>query len=414
MSEAQWPPDLLYPTGKHRRGAGTWTPTVPPRDAGGRHSSLPQPRSHVFDPPARGSLVPPVDPPARGSFPLPPPTAARHASEGKHAFPAARGELPLPEPPKPVTPAKPVKPRRTTVTLTTPPPAPGVDEDEDVRVYAAPPDPEPETEAGLSTFDLGTIPASVTPPRTWRKAAWFATASSGGVVLALLFAGSALVGKPAPNQAGDGWVPGLGGGLSTIEGDRGFPGSAEQPSSSSRSVTRPGDTSSTDPSTPSDPARRTDPRTSTDGTKSQVAPGWSSTTGPGTSSDVTSAPTTTPVPAKPKPKPAPYGSDPTRFSLNQQPDPKAYAQYSQSYLDEVTENPHAAYQMTTGSLAAQGPDGLEQKYADVAYFEVKYIQVHQYDGKTVCTVKAVRKNGEETTEQRVLTFQEGKISSDAS
>src|SRR2546421_677293 len=55
------------------------------------------------------------------------------------------------------------------------------------------------------------------PRRSWRKAAWFATASSGGVVVALLFAGSALVGKPTPDAAGDAWIPGLGGGLPSVE-----------------------------------------------------------------------------------------------------------------------------------------------------------------------------------------------------
>ncbi|MGP4015437.1 hypothetical protein [Saccharopolyspora sp. 5N708] len=44
---------------------------------------------------------------------------------------------------------------------------------------------------GLHKFDLGMVPASVTPPRTWRQAAWFAIASSaaalGGLVLVTAF-----------------------------------------------------------------------------------------------------------------------------------------------------------------------------------------------------------------------------------
>ncbi len=40
----------------------------------------------------------------------------------------------------------------------------------------------------LQKFDLGMVPASVTPPRTWRRAGWFAVLSSvatlGGIVLA--------------------------------------------------------------------------------------------------------------------------------------------------------------------------------------------------------------------------------------
>src|SRR5699024_5173020 len=67
---------------------------------------------------------------------------------------------------------------------------------------------EPRTErapSGLEVFDLGSVPASVTPPRTWRRAAWFATVSSGSVV-GLLFAGAFLLGhQPEQDQqAGDG------------------------------------------------------------------------------------------------------------------------------------------------------------------------------------------------------------------
>src|SRR5699024_6243537 len=67
---------------------------------------------------------------------------------------------------------------------------------------------EPPTEpapSGLEVFDLGSVPASVTPPRTWRRAAWFATVSSGSVV-GLLFAGAFLLGhQPEQDQtSGDG------------------------------------------------------------------------------------------------------------------------------------------------------------------------------------------------------------------
>lgn len=210
---------LPLSTGRHRRGAGTWTPTVPPRASGGRHSSF-----------APG----PFDPPARGSLPL----ISQILEEGTSSrvpFPAARGELPVPPapaPPEPPAPLPRAKPRRTKVTLTAPTCHDEQREDDDVRVYVAPP------ETGLGTFDLGSVPASVTPPRTWRKAAWFATASSGGVVVALLFAGSALVGKPAPDQAGEAWVPGLGGGLPTVEGERIVPGPAGQSSDSATSGRR--------------------------------------------------------------------------------------------------------------------------------------------------------------------------------
>ncbi|MBB2933936.1 hypothetical protein FHX82_000956 [Amycolatopsis bartoniae] len=368
-------------TGRHRRGAGTWTPQVPPRAAGGRHASFT-----------------PADPPARGSLPPLSPLETTSA-----AFPAAHGELPLPEP---VTPPR-RPPRRTKVTLTPPTPHDENAEDDDVRVYVAPP------ETGLGSFDLGSVPASVTPPRTWRKAAWFATASSGGVVLALLFAGSALVGKPTPDQAGDAWIPGLGGGLPTLGGERVVPAPDGGGYSSEPSNGRPAGESSTSSSAETtaplpESIREPDGTTSEGSVNSPVTP---TRTTSGTPAG--QEPTTTPVPVKPAPTSAPYDADPFRFRIPQG-DPKVLAQNSQRYLDTVTEDPQAAYAMTTGELQQEGAEGLEQKYADVAYFQVQHVQVHQYDGTTVCTVKLVRKNGTADTVQRTLTFEGGKIASDGS
>src|SRR5439155_20385490 len=62
----------------------------------------------------------------------------------------------------------------------------------------------PETPpTGLRKFNLGTIPASVTPPGTWRRAAWFAVGTAVFVVLALGFAAFRLVGNPRRTQVID-------------------------------------------------------------------------------------------------------------------------------------------------------------------------------------------------------------------
>jgi hypothetical protein len=365
-------------TGRHRQGvARGWTPRVMPHPPGGRHSFSP-------------ALV---DQPFRGSLPLLSPVSGRGSTSG---YLSSSGELPLAEP------ACATPPPRTKVSLA---PAPGHEStnDDDVGVYVAPP------ETGLSTFDLGSVPASVTPPRSWRKAAWFATASSGGVVVALLFAGATLVGKPAPDQAGAAWIPGLGGGLPTAEGEQRVPGplgspASPNPHSSSRSANQFGAGEPT--------GQGADTVAGPDGTTSVAtsgAPAVAPTAGrPGAPSTPAGSPA---VPEKPPAGPAPYDADPFQLSL-QQGDPATLAENSQKYLDTVTENPEAAHEMTTGKLKREGPRGIKEKYSDVAYFEVDHIQVHQYDGKTVCTVKAVHKNGRQTTEQRTLTFQGNKIASD--
>ncbi|GAB3579255.1 hypothetical protein GCM10027445_47530 [Amycolatopsis endophytica] len=365
--------------GRHRRGAGTWTPVVPARrQAVGR---VPEP----FDAPSRGSL--PLD-----WFVDEPVTVPQPATE---AFPSAHGELPVPPPAKP--------PQRTRVKLTPPRRRTEALEDTDVRVYEAAP------VTGLGSFDLGNVPASVTPPRSWRKAAWFATASSGGVVLALVFAGSAFVAKPGPDQAGDAWVPGLGGGVPTLSGERIAPPSSGEAPSDTSSTSREDLTGDRGPGV--EPTAAADLRAPTTSTVRAT------TTDPsepgGSSGGSTSAkPTPDPVLAKPAPSPAPYDADPNRFTDFAEEDPKTLASTSQSFLDTVTENPQAAHSMTGGDLQQEGTDGLARKYSDIAYFQVEYIRVHQYEGRTVCTVQAVYKDGRSVTEERTLEFSGKKITSD--
>ncbi|WP_189224221.1 hypothetical protein [Saccharothrix coeruleofusca] len=46
---------------------------------------------------------------------------------------------------------------------------------------------------GLGKFNIGLVPASVTPPKTWRRAAWFAVLSSAAVLVGLAVAAAELV-----------------------------------------------------------------------------------------------------------------------------------------------------------------------------------------------------------------------------
>ncbi|WP_433870217.1 hypothetical protein [Saccharopolyspora sp. CA-218241] len=58
---------------------------------------------------------------------------------------------------------------------------------------SAPDDRDPDAD-GLHAFNLGMVPASVTPPRTWRHAAWFAITASAASLGGLLVATTMLVG----------------------------------------------------------------------------------------------------------------------------------------------------------------------------------------------------------------------------
>ncbi len=85
-------------------------------------------------------------------------------------------------------------------------------------------------------------------------------------------------------------------------------------------------------------------------------------------------------------------------------DAETLAQRSQDFFNTVTEDPEAAHALTTGELAEQGPEGLAQRYADVAYFEVRHVHIDTDEGVTVNTLRITRPDGSTTEETRRLTF----------
>ncbi|AXB46918.1 hypothetical protein [Amycolatopsis albispora] len=432
--------------GRHRRGSGTWTPAVP---ATGHHSHRAYGQTSTLGHGQTGTLAygqtgalghgqpstlaygqtgalghgqtGTLEPPAqrteagyrasRGVLPL-------HALDdtapmAPPALPSQRGEVrqPLTEPPESNEATGPV--RRTKVTLT-PPPASDNDTDatdeadDEARIYLAPP------VDGLSTFDLGTVPASVTPPRTWRKAAWFAAASSGGVVVAMLCAGTFLVGQPpaGESRAINGWLgENGGGGHPLVQGDLPLPGDGTGTGTS----TEPPEADSPAPSSGpgSDlPASSDQPGTSTGDAPSSVG-GTRPTTpqsGPGSSQPDTGKPSK-PDLQKPPQKPAKREFEKQRYWTNN--DPKTMADHSEKFFNTVTEDPNSAAALTDGELRQQGASGLRENYSDVAYFEVKHIYVDPNDGVTVNTVEVTHADGSKSTEQRTLVFSENdKITDD--
>ncbi|MBE1498868.1 hypothetical protein H4696_005968 [Amycolatopsis lexingtonensis] len=431
--------------GRHRPGgADTWTPPVPPHRPV-RHratpvdppvsGSLPLPQQEAFSPspgagarpfrrqggpgtlsatPTSGSL-PPLPQPSRGSvsgsLPLPQPR------DGQPLFPAAHGSLALghgdhdeygydeyddfePEPAAapPAESRADQAARRTRVSLSAPTPR-GVDLDEDdVRVYSAPP------LDGLGGFTIGSVPASVTPPKTWRKAAWFATGASGAVVVGLLCAGSFLVGKPPVDQAVQGSWPGYQGVPTVID-----PTGEHQPPSEGGSA--PGPENSARP----DNDNAGDKKTTGNG---GAGPADSSASTPGSTSGTsgTTPGTTTPSSAPQKPPVTPAQREtpvkpPWWYSFP--PDAQTMGDNTEKFFNTVTTDPASASSVTTGELHDQGPHALAERYAGIAYFEVKKVSIDQQRGVTVNTVEVTHTDGTKTIEERTLTFGDGdKIAAD--
>lgn len=259
---------------------------------------------------------------------------------------------------------------------------------------------------GLGMFDLGSIPASVTPPKSWRKAAWFATASSGGA-MALLLAGSFLLAQqPSQPQAEQGWAYlERRGGQPLLEHEEFI----KPPNSGQDSRTGPGGSSGS-------PSGTSSPTTGADSSETGVSTALRSAVsehpgGPGRMTSTPGAPQTTQPPRTTQPPQKPPSKPASVTVVNEEPafyaasrDPQTMASRSQKYLDTVTEDAAQAHEMTTGELRQQGTDGLRRKYAGIAYFEVRTIKVNQGDGYTVNSVKTVYNDGTSTTQQRTITF----------
>ncbi|WP_240490651.1 hypothetical protein [Amycolatopsis vancoresmycina] len=386
-------------------GPITQSHSIRPTDRGAADpalsGSLPLSRRHTDGPAA-------AEPVLSGCLPLP---SLPQPRDGRPAplFPAVRGSLPLDafedldedfedDPAEaPVESPSDQAARRTRVSLASPAPR-GVDVDEDdARIYSAPPI------DGLGGFTIGSVPASVTPPKTWRKAAWFATGASGAVVVGLLCAGSFLVGKPPVDQAVQGAWPGYQGAPAVADPTSGHRaptegGSAAGPeTAASSSASAPGKTSGGGGAGPVDGVAPP-PAGSTE------APS-TATTGPATADRTPRKPPVTPAQRETPVKPPWWYSFP--------PDAQTMGDNSEKFFNTVTTDPAAASSVTTGELHDQGPQALARRYEGIAYFEVKKVSIDQQRGVTVNTVEVTHTDGTKTVEQRTLTFGDGdKITAD--
>lgn len=224
---------------------------------------------------------------------------------------------------------------------------------------------------GLRKFDIGTVPASVTPPRTWKKAAWFSVGSSAAVLIGLLVVAAFMVG---PSRL-----------RTQIES---FPGQAWQ-------VPLPTTTASTPrhglPGEPSSVAARTD--TTGNGTRPGAGPSAVISTG-GASHLPTAVPTGTFTP------PITTVSNPAGPVV----DPTKIAQQTQHFFAAINNNVTEAYGLTSGALKADGEAALQKRYADAASVQLKGITVDPGKALTINTVLITKKDGSTVTEQHVLKF----------
>lgn len=354
--------------GRHRRGdaAGSWTPQAPAdADAGGKHRRLSADETleQADAPVPEQSDVPEVE------------TTAEIAG-------------------------LPIELRRTTVTVLPP----------EQR-----PEPQPDAEkAGLlSLYNIGTVPASVTPPASWRKAAWFAMVSSAGVIAALLVASTYLVQHQTTQSTGQKWT-GLDGGADTATGHHTAPrhrSTDATPRSTKPQVIddvvhvrtstpaaadRPESTANPSAKVTVDAAAAAAPNASAGGKHRARAPRTS------VPASRTSAPSTSAPPAtKPKHTPAPRKTDRAPLALA---NPQQMGNRTVAFLEQVTKNPKKALEQTGGTLRLQGAQSLARRYAGIADFRIEKVLIEPSSDTTINTVRTAYTNGRIVHEQRTFRF----------
>ncbi|HEX4225385.1 MAG TPA: hypothetical protein VHZ97_23680 [Pseudonocardiaceae bacterium] len=243
---------------------------------------------------------------------------------------------------------------------------------------------------GLHKFDLGYIPASVTPPRTWRRAAWFTVFCSAAALVGLLFVTSELVGPV--HVAGDiNSLPGLPTDLPFYTP----PTSSSAPPNQrhNQQPTRPGQRPSQ--GRPGGVVLPTDaqgqPITSDGGSGSgdSLPPGGGGAPGSGN--------LPTPVVTAPS----------TVTTVNSGPpavDPGKLGSRTEQFFTEVTSNVDAAASMTSDTVRDNAKAIIEQNYGDVSTIQIKSVSVDPSSGLTVSVLQVTNKDGSVSTQQRTLQF----------
>ncbi|WP_424189701.1 hypothetical protein ACOBQX_13595 [Actinokineospora sp. G85] len=256
------------------------------------------------------------------------------------------------------------------------------------------------TPTGLAKFDLGHVPASVTAPRSWRRAAWFSVGASVLVVLGMAWAAVALMSAPREPGRVDA-LPGLPSGVPLV-----VPDTTDQLGR----TTRPRLERSTAPSTAGSASPSPAPAPRASGTDDgSPAPTGTRPAGP-TDPTRSAAPGR---PADPADTTSARPAAPTRTTVHspvllaQETDADAMGDRTEQYFRQVAEDPAAAYELTSGSMRRAGPQAIEARYAAVERIDVTNMVIDPGRGTTTATLRVTGEDGSVSTVDRKLTFTSG-------
>ncbi|MEU6129311.1 hypothetical protein ABZ805_09080 [Saccharopolyspora sp. NPDC047091] len=251
---------------------------------------------------------------------------------------------------------------------------------------------------GLHKFDLGMVPASVTPPRSSRRAAWFAVLSAGAVLSGLLLIATTLV---SPTTSIDALQ------LPRMPRATQFPAPApepharhphtQRPDALADRVPGPGIAPPPGPAQPEAPgAADLPPAPAPEHGAPGPVPGAGDYPAP-----VDEAPEAAPQAPPRPPAPVTYRDELLSFA-----DPQLVAARSADYFGAISSHDLAgAYAGTTGRLRAAGFDAFAERYRDAAAVEV--LSVSATSASTVTTLRITGADGSVREQQRRLRFTPG-------
>ncbi|MFC7341818.1 hypothetical protein [Saccharopolyspora griseoalba] len=308
----------------------------------------------------------------RLDWPPPSPAPVAQRATGRHRLAASTAAwTPVPQqrsapPVEPPQPAPPVEP---------PEPAPPVDPLIDTAEVG-----------GLHKFDLGMVPASVTPPRTWQRAAWFAIGSSVAALGGLLFVSAMFAGSSSRLE-----------GLELPSAPR---GDEHPPLPDPYFLTG-------DPTRPQASAESAAP-SSAGPAPQMVLPEPTTTAAP---EGISGAPgTDAPRPSETAPpnRPAPPNgttSPPTHEppALLRLTDTEAMKRAGERYYSAIASGDlPGAYAMTGGDLRAEGYRSFAERYSFASKVEV--LQVFVSSGGTVHELRLTLPDGSQRVERHALRY----------
>lgn len=238
-----------------------------------------------------------------------------------------------------------------------------------------------DTAPGLYKFNLGRVPASVTPPTTWRRAAWFTIISSVGALGVLLYIASLVT---VPAQPGQLALPqsSRSSAHSTLITDIGTATSANGP---------------TPEATPPTPATTVSPSPRPSRTSGTIvaAPPTPEQTRP---SQETTRPS--PVLTPPPPKIVILNNrGPARIDVDRT------VEVALSYLRGLSdEAPRHSYSLTGGALRAAGYESFALRWCDITSITVTELRVDRSSATVVALSRVSHRDGTVDDHAQRLTF----------